>query len=250
MRSRILNASIAKLGLAVLLALTFVGAIGVMASSGQHGRAQAAVAAANAPRGWYIDANGLPHLLPKGANAIPGRSGDYAGMWFRGDTLDAVATVTPAPLVDTTPDVKKSTDVTVNVDFDATKPIAVTGLPAYRAGSPELWGDNTGSIADAAADIVVLRANTATTNCGTLDLSLSRTGLANVVTGNAPAASVIGDVSVAGSARQVGSTVQKFCVYPRHISATTTTGSAGPVVWSDGFLAGQSFKLNIWVYAP
>lgn len=205
---------------------------------------------ASSPRGLYIDANGVPHCLPSGPNATGGQDGDYPAMWFSRPMPKCdfgAGSVTPPVVRDDTPAVKRETNVTVNVDFDASKPITVTGLPAYRAGSPELWGDNTGSISDAAADIVVLRANTATTDCGTLDLAGR---LSNVVRGNAPAASVIGDATVAGSARQVGSTVQKFCVYPRHISATTATGGSGPVVWSEGFLAGQSYKLNVWVYAP
>lgn len=39
-------------------------------------------------RGWYIDANGTPHYLPKGPHALGGVAGDYPHQWFKGDRLD------------------------------------------------------------------------------------------------------------------------------------------------------------------
>lgn len=187
---------------------------------------------ASAPRGEYVDANGIHHCLPTGNAVNRWDTGDYLNMAFvladPGCDFGASARAVTAPApVRSTPAVKRETNVTVNVDFDATKPISVTGLPAFRAGSPELWGDNTGSITDAASDIVVQR-------IGATELAPN---------GTCPTVRTTGEPSSAGFPRAVGSTVQKFCIYPKHYSAI---GSA-PV---SGFLAGQSYALNVWVYAP
>lgn len=50
----------------------------------------------SAARGWYIDPNGGPHLLPMGPNAIYGQSGDYPHDWFKGGSLDVTIPATPA----------------------------------------------------------------------------------------------------------------------------------------------------------
>ena len=145
--------------------------------------------------------------------------------------VDVAGSIAPAPVaaapVAAPAAVKRETNVVVNVDFDATKPITVTGLPAFRAGSPELWGDNTGSISDAATDIVVKRIASGETTCPAADRA-----------GAAPSSSVL-DVN-----RAVGSTVQKFCVYPKHYETGSTSSSFA------GFVAGQKYALNVWVYAP
>ena len=182
----------------------------------------------SSPRGNYLDANGVPHCLPAGPNSTAiWATGDYPDMSWHGTNpscLFGTTTTVTAPTA--TLPIKRETNVTVNVDFDATKPITVTGLPAFRAGSPELWGDNTGSIADAAADIIVKRAATSVTTCP----AATSTAI--------PPVSTSLDVP-----RDVGSTVQKFCVYPRHASASTSA-------WESKFLACQSYALNVWVYAP
>jgi hypothetical protein len=121
-------------------------------------------------------------------------------------------------IADPTPPVKRDVSVAVTVDFDKTRPVAVTGLPAFKAGNPELWGSNAGEIADASADILVRRVATGTTTC--------------------PVA-----VPASDATPSVGSTVRSFCVYPFHLTPT-------PPALVPDFLAGQKFTLNIWVFAP
>lgn len=214
--------------------LSAVAALAVLAGLGLFVRADATAAPSAAPvlstteRGLCIKTGtGEPRSLwlVAATGLCP------APYWGPASLEDAfgitLPTATPAPAkapVASDP-VKREVSATVNVDFDASKPLSVTGLPAFRLGSPELWGDNTGSIADAAADIVVKRLSTSATSCP-----------AAAENGQPPASGLL-DVP-----RAVGSTVQKFCAYPIHRPA-----SGGSTA---GFLAGQSYKLAIWVYAP
>ena len=105
---------------------------------------------ANAPRGWYIDANGLPHLLPKGPNAKPGASGDYKAMWFKGDSLGEGATGPAGPKGDKGDKgepgdsnvVLKRASLVVNASTGLPKTITLTGLPPKSASVPEAFGHN------------------------------------------------------------------------------------------------------------
>lgn len=187
---------------------------------------------ASNPRGDYIDANGLPHCLPEGPNNTFRAIGDYPLMWFSGHNPDCqfgpsasgltstqIQALIDAAVTKAGPgSVKKDVAVNVTVDFDKTKPVVVTGLPAFKAGNPELWGSNAGEIPDAAANIIVRRVNTSVTTC--------------------PAT-----VPFLDAAPSVGSLERKFCVYPFHLTPT-------PPALVPGFLAGQKFDLDIWVFAP
>jgi hypothetical protein len=145
MRSRILRA--------LLILGLIAGAGGLVAASNASADSTSNVQGAlvaisvDSPRGWYIDANGLPHFLPQGPNAIGGLSGDYPHMWFKGTVLDD-STSTSRTVTKT---------VTVNADFQAgsetERTITLTGLPAYSASAAESYSSNVGSLADSVGSI-------------------------------------------------------------------------------------------------
>lgn len=230
-----------RLALAFLTALVAVVGVGVYAAKAPGGHASAAPVKAQVlsttDRGLCIqNGTGKPQSL-----WLVAATGDCpTGFWGPASLKDAfgvdvdalvkaeVAKQVAARTV-TTPETKRSTTVTVNVDYGTKGLVSVTGLPAWKAGAPELVGNNAGEIADAAADIEVVQVDSRETACPD-------------AIPTAP-----------GKQSTVGSTVRKFCVYPRHVSSVLPADGATPVsatTFVPGFLAGQSFKLNVWVYAP
>jgi hypothetical protein len=150
--------------LSVLTALAVLGGIGFAANTGASastdfgsGKVKGALVAIDsaAPRGIYIDANGIPHCLPSGPNAAAGKSGDYANMWFsvaNPSCAFGAGTTSSVPTGDSGTKIVHKT-VTVNADFQAgtvdERTITFTGLPAYvSGGSKELSGSNNGGIPD------------------------------------------------------------------------------------------------------
>ena len=133
MRSRILNASVLKLGLAVLFALCLVSAVGVLASSSQHGRA----AADSFPAAGPVGAKGnipcsqentrftatFDDQCPKGfmytqvkQRDVEGLVATIASLEARIDALEAAAKpkVTPTPSVTTPAGVEKAPVLSLN----------------------------------------------------------------------------------------------------------------------------------------
>lgn len=168
-------------------------------------RAAAAISA-SAPRGWYIDANGGPHLLPHGVDQAGGNA-DYGqlGYWFRGFTLDPVA----APVTSTPATHAK---VTLNADFQdgslSERTVTISGLPAYRASSLEQVGSNITGVGN-----------------------LLAYGLTTTITNASPGGDelpVIVVVQIRPVTPTVGSTSRRFEV--------TTTGFTGT----------KSFVLDLW----
>jgi hypothetical protein len=142
MRKRILSVLLA---LAVLLG----GGVAVVSLTGSA----SAATSASAPRGWYIDANGLPHLLPHG-NDVPGQGGDYKGMWYRGTTLDPAAA--PVQLA-ARPSGLSPVRASFTINGNTPRTVTLTGLPKYSTTAlTEVWGSDADAL-PVGLDVQVVR---------------------------------------------------------------------------------------------